>query len=93
MVTAGSLKKVQFYVALALVLGAMPAAAAELQLPLTEMQQQLSEKIDEAFSRKLEECREKAGEERSGPRYPVRIAGQEVLRFPTAPAGTQLASP
>ncbi|MFC6979232.1 hypothetical protein [Microbulbifer taiwanensis] len=34
MVTAGTLKKVQFYTALALVLGAMQAGATELNLPL-----------------------------------------------------------
>lgn len=95
MVTAGSLKKVQFYAGLALLLGAMQAGATELKLPLAEVQQQLIEKTDEAFSRKLEECREKDTEERGNRHYPVRIAGQEqaVPSIPAALARTQLAAP
>ncbi|WP_323844620.1 hypothetical protein [Microbulbifer magnicolonia] len=74
MVTAGTLKKVQFYAALAMMLGALEAGAAELKLPLAEVQQQLTQKTEEAFSRKLEECRDKAREDSGEARYPVRIA-------------------
>ncbi|MFC6979233.1 hypothetical protein [Microbulbifer taiwanensis] len=44
------------------------------------MQQQLTEKTDEAFSRKLEECRDRAAEEYIGPSYPVRIAEDKPAR-------------
>ncbi|AMX02379.1 hypothetical protein [Microbulbifer thermotolerans] len=59
MVTAGSLKKIQFCAGLALLLGVMPVGAGELQLPLQEVRQQLTELSDEIFSRKLKERRER----------------------------------
>ncbi|SHE74497.1 hypothetical protein SAMN04487965_0558 [Microbulbifer donghaiensis] len=80
MVTAGSLKKVQFYAALAMMLTALEAGAAELKLPLAEVQQELTQKTEEAFSRKLQECRDKAHEERSGTGYPVRIAEEKPVQ-------------
>ncbi|SDZ85127.1 hypothetical protein [Microbulbifer marinus] len=80
MVTAGSLKKVQFYAVLALMLAAMESGATELKLPLAEVQQGLTQKTEEAFSRKLQECRDNARKESSGSRYPVRIAEETPVR-------------
>lgn len=93
MLTAGTMKKVQFYAALALLLGGLQAEAAEFAVPLEEVQQQLSEKIDEAFSRKLEECREKEREKRSYPRFPVRLADESSGGNPVRFSGAQLTAP
>lgn len=89
MLTAGTIKKVQFYAALALLLGALQAEASELVVPLAEVQQQLAEKVDEAFSRKLEECREKERRERNYPRFPVRLA-EEPAKGQAPLAGAEL---
>lgn len=90
----GCLKKVQFCVTAALMAWGLQAGAAELSIPIEEVQQQLSRKVEESFSRKLEQCEageEREGEEKeSGPRYPVRIAAQGA---PALWAGTLLAAP
>lgn len=70
----GCSKKVQFCATLALLLVGLEAGAMELTAPMAGLQQQLTEKTDAVFAQKLEECREKAREERSRPRFPVRIA-------------------
>lgn len=76
----GSVKKVQFYAVLALLMCGSMASAADLQIPIDKIQQQLAEKADEAVSRKIEECREEErSEESRQSRYPVRIAGSESL--------------
>lgn len=70
----GSVKKVKFYVALAAFLGVVPAMAAELDLPMAKVQQELSQKTEEAISEKLRECQPEAGDNDRVRRYPVRIA-------------------
>lgn len=80
---AGSVKKVQFYAVAALMLCGLQAGAAELSVPIEEVQQQLTLKAEESFSRALEECergkqRSEGAEEPAGPRYPVRIAAGGV---------------
>ncbi len=92
----GSVKKVQFYAVLALALCSMSAGAAELAIPMDKVQQQLAEKAEQSFSRKLEECREKERKEgHNAPRYPVRIAEQEspVKGVPGVFAGAQWTAP
>ena len=76
----GRVKKVQFYAALALLLCGSAASAAELEIPIADVQQQLAEKVDAAVSRKLRDCRqEERTEKGSQPHYPVRIAGERSL--------------
>ncbi|WP_250461040.1 hypothetical protein [Microbulbifer litoralis] len=92
------MKKVQFCLAVALVASALQAGAAELSIPIDEVQQQLARKAEENFSRKLDECRDdrepESGDERSGPRYPVRIAASEPASgLSGLYAGTLLAAP
>ncbi|WP_237065332.1 hypothetical protein [Microbulbifer guangxiensis] len=79
----GRSKQVQFYAALALLLSALPAAAAELSLPMDEVERELAQKTEEVFSRKLNECRqaqEKSAGEADKPVYPVRIADRPSLQ-------------
>lgn len=90
----GCLKKVQFCIAAALMAWGLQAAGAELSLPIEEVQQQLTRKLEDSFSRKLEACGDGEGQEKtekeSGPRYPVWIAAEET---PALWADTLLAAP
>ncbi|WP_226648642.1 hypothetical protein [Microbulbifer variabilis] len=64
MFTAGSFKKVQFCAVLILALGGMQAGqakAAELGFSVDDIHRQLTEKTDQHFLQKLNEC--KAGSE------------------------------
>lgn len=77
----GRSNRVQFYAALALLLGALPATASELSLPMDQVERELAQKTEEVFSRKLNECR-RAGEEEeaSKPAFPVRIADRPDVK-------------
>ncbi|WP_091511273.1 hypothetical protein [Microbulbifer yueqingensis] len=68
------MKKVKFYVVLVAFLGAAPAMAAEIDLPIAKVQQELSEKAEQAVAQKLRECKQEVREDGDVPRYPVRIA-------------------
>ncbi|AOS98188.1 hypothetical protein AUP74_02793 [Microbulbifer aggregans] len=77
----GRSNKVQFYAALALLLSALPAAAAELSIPMDEVERELSQKTEEVFSRKLNECQQEQGSKEVGkPAYPVRIADRPPVK-------------
>lgn len=91
----GSVKKVQFYAAVAILACSFQAGAAELAIPMAEMQQDLAKKTEQVFSRKLQECQGEARlkkQEQDSPRYPVRIADKKPARGgqPTPIVGGQL---
>ncbi|WP_444898546.1 hypothetical protein [Microbulbifer sp. SSSA003] len=78
MFTAGSFKKVQFCAVLILALGGMQAGAAELGFSVDDIHRQLTEKTDQHFMQKLNECKSGSEVEGSGLPYPVRIAEERA---------------
>lgn len=91
----GSVKKVQFYAAVAILACSFQAGAAELAIPMAEVQQELARKTEQAFARKLQECQgdmRSKKQEQDSPRYPVRIADKKPVRggLPTPVVGVQL---
>ncbi|QFT55432.1 hypothetical protein [Microbulbifer sp. THAF38] len=81
MFTAGSFKKVQFCAVLILALGGMQAGqarAAELGFSVDDIHRQLTEKTDQHFLQKLNECKVRSEVEGGGLPYPVRIAEERA---------------
>ena len=77
MFTTGSFKKVQFCAVLVLALSGMQAVqakAAELGFSVEDIHRQLTEKTDQHFMLKLNECQAKGDSKGIGLPHPVYIA-------------------